>query len=78
MPARIGPPSTAHVSSKGAIAVARRLLIIYLAVVLGPLALATAAFALRDLMARRGRPAGGNGRAEPEGLEHTVEEVRAP
>ncbi|KKL24007.1 hypothetical protein LCGC14_2419670, partial [marine sediment metagenome] len=44
-----------------------------------PLALAAVAFALRDLLARRKRaPSEGNGHAEAEGLEHTVEEVHAP
>ncbi len=63
---------------KGVIAVARRLFLAYVAVVLGPLALASAAFALRDLLAkgRRALPEG-NGHAEAEGLEQTVEEVRA-
>ncbi len=57
---------------------ARRLFLAYVAVILGPLALATAAFALRDLLARRGRPSSaGNGHAEAEALEHTVEEVTA-
>ena len=64
---------------KGVIAVARRLFLVYAVVVLGPLALATAAFALRDFLARRGRPpSAGNGHAEAEALEHTVEEVQAP
>jgi len=58
---------------------ARRLLVLYLMIVLGPLALAAVAFALRDLLARRKRaPSEGNGHAEAEGLEHTVEEVHAP
>lgn len=58
---------------------ARRLFFAYVAIILGPLALACAAFALRDLLAqgRRGL-AEGNGHAEAEGLEHTVEEARAP
>ncbi len=63
---------------KGVIAVARRLFLVYLAVVVGPLAVATAAFAVRDFLTRRkGRRPEGNGHALPEGLEHTVEEVRA-
>ena len=57
---------------------ARRLFLAYVAVVLGPLALATAAFAIRNLLARRGRPpSAGNGHAEAEALENTVEEVKA-
>ena len=56
----------------------RRLFLAYVAVVLGPLVLATAAFAIRDLLARRGRPpSAGNGHAEAEALEDTVEEVKA-
>ena len=57
---------------------ALRLLVLYLLIVLGPLAVAAAAFALRDLLARR-RPetSQGNGHAEAEALEHTVEEVQA-
>ncbi len=56
----------------------RRLLIAYAAIVLGPLVVVAAAFALRDLLARRGRPSSaGNGHAEAEALEHTVEEVQA-
>ena len=63
---------------KGVIAVVRRLFLAYVAVVFGPLALATAAFAIRDLLARRGRPpSAGNGHAEAEALEDTVEEVKA-
>ena len=72
------PTSTAHPASKGVIEVARRLLIAYLVVILAPLALAAVAFALRGLLARRGRPASaGNGHAEAEALEHTVEETQA-
>ncbi len=57
---------------------ARRLFLAYVAVILGPLAVGAAAFALRDLLARRGRPfSAGNGHAEAEALEHTVEEVQA-
>jgi len=56
----------------------RRLLALYLLIVLGPLAVAATAFALRALLARR-RPetSQGNGHAEAEALEHTVEEVQA-
>ena len=58
---------------------ARRLFLAYVAVILGPLVVVAAAFALRDLLARRGRPSpAGNGHAEAEALEHTVEEVQAP
>ncbi len=57
---------------------ARRLFLAYVAVILGPLALATVAFAIRDLLTRRGRPSSaGNGHAAAEALEHTVEEVQA-
>ena len=57
---------------------ARRLLVLYLLIVLGPLAVAAAAFALRDFLARRRlEPSQGNGHAEAEALEHTVEEVQA-
>jgi hypothetical protein len=57
---------------------AHRLLVLYLLIVLGPLAVAAAAFALRDLLARRRPdPSEGNGHAEAEALEHTVEEVQA-
>ncbi len=56
---------------------ALRLLILYLLIVLGPLAVAAAAFALRDLLARRrAKTSQGNGHAEAEALEHTVEEVQ--
>jgi hypothetical protein len=55
-----------------------RLLLLYLLIVLGPLAFAAAAFALRDLLVRRRPdPSQGNGHAEAEALEHTVEEVQA-
>ena len=58
---------------------ARRLLILYVLVAFGPLIAFAAAFAARDLLARRRRAhPHGNGHAEIEGLEHTVEEVRAP
>ncbi|MEE8370279.1 MAG: hypothetical protein V3S00_05880 [Dehalococcoidia bacterium] len=58
---------------------ARRLFLAYIALVFGPLALATAAFALRDFLARRGLPpSAGNGHAEADALENTVEEVQAP
>ena len=57
---------------------ARRLFLVYVAVILAPLAVVAAAFALRDLLARRGLPSSaGNGHAEAEALEHTVEEVQA-
>ncbi len=57
---------------------ARRLFLAYVAVILGPLIAVAGAFALRDVLARRGRPASaGNGHAEAEALEHTVEEVQA-
>ncbi len=57
---------------------ARRLFLAYVTVILGPLAVVAAAFALRDLLARRGQPSSaGNGHAEAEALEHTVEEVQA-
>ncbi len=56
----------------------RRLFLAYVAVVFGPLVLATAAFALRDFLARRGLPpSAGNGHAEADALEDTVEEVKA-
>ena len=57
---------------------ARRLLVLYLLLALGPLLAFAAAFAARDLFARRPANPHGNGHAEVEGLEHTVEEVRAP
>ncbi len=57
---------------------ARRLFLVYVAVILGPLVVVAGAFALRDLLAWRGRPSSaGNGHAEAEALEHTVEEVQA-
>ena len=57
---------------------ALRLLVLYLLIVLGPLAVAATAFALRDLLARRrAEPSQGNGHAEAEALDHTVEEVQA-
>ncbi len=63
---------------KGVRHVARRLFFGYVAVVLGPVALAAAAFALRALLGRRRRePSEGNGHAEAEALEHTVREVGA-
>jgi hypothetical protein len=56
-----------------------RLFALYLVIVVGPLAVAAAAFALRDLVTRRRRGLhGGNGHGELRGLENTVEEVRAP
>jgi hypothetical protein len=58
--------------------VARRLFLAYVVVVLAPLVVAYATFALRDLLARRApRSSEGNGHAEAEALEHTVEEVQA-
>jgi hypothetical protein len=58
--------------------VANRLLVLYLLIVLGPLAVAAAVFIVRDLVARRALdPSEGNGHAEVEALEHTVEEVQA-
>ena len=57
---------------------ARRLLVLYLLVAFGPLIAFAAAFTARDLLARRPAHPHGNGHAEVEGLEHTVEEVRAP
>jgi hypothetical protein len=55
-----------------------RLLLLYLLTVFGPLAFAAAAFALRDFLVRRRLdPSQGNGHAEAEALEHTVEEVQA-
>ena len=58
--------------------IARRLLVLYLLIAFGPLLAFAAAFAARDLLARRPARPHGNGHAEIEGLEHTVEEVRAP
>ena len=57
---------------------ALRLLALYLLIAFGPLLAFAAAFAARDLAARRPAHPHGNGHAEIEGLEHTVEEVRAP
>ncbi len=74
----MGPSSTAKPSLKGVWGVARRLFLAYLAFVLGPMVVASAAFALRNLLVRRAPPASqGNGHAEAEALEHTVEEVQA-
>jgi hypothetical protein len=65
-------------SAKGAARVARRLFLVYAAFVLAPAAVAAAAFAMRDLIDRRRQPRHeGNGHADPEALEHTVEEVQA-
>ena len=58
--------------------IARRLLVLYLLIAFGPLLAFAAAFAARDFLARRPARPNGNGHAEIEGLEHTVEEVRAP
>lgn len=56
-----------------------RLFALYVAIIVVPLAVAAAAFALRDLLSGRRRGLHrGNGHAEIEGLEDTVEEVRAP
>lgn len=59
---------------------ARRLFLAYVAIVVGPLAVAAVAFALRDWIVRRraGRYPRGDGHAEDERLTDTVEEVRAP
>jgi len=57
---------------------ARRLLALYLLIALGPLLAFAAAFAARDLFAKPPANPRGNGHAEVEGLEHTVEEIRAP
>ena len=57
---------------------ARRLLVLYLLVAFGPLLAFAAGFTARDLLARRPAHPHGNGHTEIEGLEHTVEEVRAP
>ncbi len=74
----MGSSSAAKPALKGVIAVARRLFLAYVAVVLGPLIAVAGAFALRDLLARRRRSSSaGNGHAEAEALEHTVEEVQA-
>lgn len=56
----------------------KRLLLLYLLIVIGPLIAAAVAFAARDLLTRL-KPvlSLGNGHAEPDVLEHTVEEVRA-
>ncbi len=56
----------------------RRLLGLYLMATLGPLALAIAAFRLREVVAQRRRPHWkGNGHVDTEALEGTVEEVVA-
>ncbi len=74
----MGSSSAAKPALKGVIAVARRLFLAYVAVILGPLIAVAGAFALRDLLARRRRSSSsGNGHAEAEALEHTVEEVQA-
>ncbi|MEX0799631.1 MAG: hypothetical protein WD379_00270 [Dehalococcoidia bacterium] len=58
---------------------AARLFALYIAIIVVPLAVAAAAFALRDLLSRQRQGLhGGNGHAEIAGLEDTVEEVRAP
>ncbi len=74
----MSPSSTAKPPLKGVLDVVRRLFLAYLAVVLAPLVVASAVFAVRDLLARRSPSASaGNGHAEAEALEHTVEEVQA-
>lgn len=74
----MSPSSTAKPPLKGVLDVVRRLFLAYLAVVLAPLVVASAVFAVRDLLARRSPLAStGNGHAEAEALEHTVEEVQA-
>lgn len=58
---------------------ARRLLLLYLAIVLGPLVVASIAFALRDLLLRRRGPGPrADGHAQRERLAETVEEMHAP
>jgi hypothetical protein len=65
-------------STKGAVRVARRLFLVYAAIVIAPAVVAAAAFAVRDLVERgRRAPHEGNGHAGAEELEHTVEEVQA-
>ena len=59
----------------------RTLFALYLVIALGPLLAFAAAFAVRDRLARprHPRPRGsGNGHGDSGGLEHTVEEARAP
>ncbi len=57
---------------------ARRLLALYLMTVVGPVAVAAAAFGLQNLLGRRNPElAGGNGHTDPEALEYTVEEAQA-
>lgn len=59
---------------------ARKLFLLYLAIVFGPWLLFALAFALRDWIVRRRaeRYPRGDGHAEGERLTETVEEVRAP
>jgi hypothetical protein len=58
--------------------VARRLFLVYAAIVIVPALVAAAAFAVRDLIDRRKWPPHeGNGHAEAGALEHTVEEFQA-
>ncbi len=74
----MSPSSIAQRSAKGVLDVARRLFLAYLSIVLVPVVVASAVFALRDLLARRSPSAAqGNGHADAEALEHTVEEVQA-
>src|SRR4030067_175578 len=56
---------------------ARRLLVLYLLVAFGPLIAFAAAFAARDLLARRPAPPHGHGHAEIEGVEHNLGERQA-
>jgi hypothetical protein len=65
-------------SSRGAVRVARRLFLVYAAIVIAPAVVAVAAFAVRDLIdRRRAPPHEGNGHADADALEYTVEEVQA-
>src|SRR3972149_5026889 len=56
---------------------ARRLLVLYLLIAFGPLLAFAAAFAARDLLARRPAHPHGNGHTELEGLAHTAAERQA-
>jgi len=56
---------------------ARSLVLLYLGVILGPLAVAAAVFALRDRVSRRPSTSRrGDGQSGAEDLTQTVEEVR--
>jgi len=58
---------------------ARKLLLLYFAIVIGPLLLAALAFALKERLQRRSaRRFPGDGHARQERLAETVEELRAP